>query len=91
MLMIRHDARWRFLVIPRERLARIHAVYTAQPRTGRGRPPKRDEDSRDELSLEITIVEGVKATAWGGALTEILERWPDDLPELETGPGARLG
>lgn len=89
MLMIRHQARWRFLVISRERLARLHARYTSKPHAGKGRPPKTDDEARaDTLGLEITLDDG-RAMAWGGLLDESLEQWPDDLPELETGPGTR--
>lgn len=89
MLMIRHDARWRFLVIVRERLAELHALYTTTPRAGSGRPPKTDEAARvDNLGLRITL-DGGRATAWEGLLSETLEEWPADLPELETGPGTR--
>jgi hypothetical protein len=89
MFMIRHDTRWRFLVIPRKRLLEIHATYVTAPRTGKGRPPKsHDLAKADELGLDITI-DDEGATAWNSSLTEYLEAWPTELAPLTTGPGSR--
>lgn len=62
MFMIRDGERWRFLVIPRQRLAEIHARYVVAPQTGPGRPRKSHESAKvDGLGFDVTI-DGKTAT-----------------------------
>jgi hypothetical protein len=90
MLMIRLDASWRFLVVPRKRLFEIHDEYVTTPSAGRGRPPKRhDEASSDDLTLDV-VIEAGGFIAWNRLLSEFLDAWPKELRLLETGPGSRM-
>jgi hypothetical protein len=85
VFMVREAERWRFLVIPRQRLAEIHARYVVAPRTGPGRPRKSHELAKvDELGFDVTI-DGKTATGWSSLLTEYLEAWPAELGPLTTG------
>lgn len=82
VFMIREDERWRFLVIPRQRLAEIHARYVVAPRTGPGRPRKSHELAKvDELGFDITV-DGKAAIGWSTPMTEFLESWPAELGPL---------
>lgn len=89
MLMVRIDACWRFLVIPRQRLFDIHDAHVSAPPGGRGRPPKtHDAASTDGLSLEVRSDRG-DITAWRQSLQEYFDAWPETLPLLDAGPGTR--
>lgn len=48
MLMIRLEARWTFLVIPRGRLQEIHDQYVNRERAGPGRPPKSNQNAKTD-------------------------------------------
>lgn len=90
MFMIRDadQARWSFLVVPRDRLDEIHQEYLTRPRFGRGAQPKTDgEATTDALKLKITLSdEGPRA--WGTSLAEFFGCWPDVLPLSTSGPGS---
>lgn len=86
MLLARDPTKWRRFVIPQIRLLRLHDRYLQTPKTGRGRPPKSHEDAKtDSLTLTISL-EG-EPQGWGATLTEFESTWPDELPEVRTGPG----
>ena len=90
MLMMRQDASWRFLVVPRKHLFEIHDEYVTTPSLRRGRPPKHHDDaSSDDLTLDV-IIEAGGFTAWNHSLGEFLGTWPKELRLLETGPGSRM-
>ncbi len=89
MLLIRVDASWRFLVIPRTSLLEIRDAYVVAgaDREGPGRRPLSDDTATtDGLPLEV-VLRGEDATAWGASLTPYLDRWPEALPAVTGGPG----
>ncbi|MCW5812564.1 MAG: hypothetical protein KIT84_16165 [Labilithrix sp.] len=89
MLLIRVDASWRFLVIPRPELLEIRNTYVAAAadREGPGRRPLGDDTATtDGLPFEV-VLRGEDATGWGASLTPYLERWPETLPVVAGGPG----
>ncbi len=90
LLLIRDGARWRFLALPREQLMEIRDAYESDDRErSPGRPPVKDADAkRDDLSLRVTF-EADSPEGWGRKLAEYLDTWPDALPEIGSGPGAR--
>jgi hypothetical protein len=90
MFMVREDEKWRFFVIPREQLFRLHNLYLQAPRSGPGRPPKSHGDARTD-SLTLTINLDGEAQAWGASLAKFESAWPKDLPVLQDGPGTVLG
>lgn len=91
LLLIRETARWRFLALRREQLMEIRDAYESGGRErSRGRPPLKDADAKgDDLGLRIIFEEGDCPTGWGRKLDEYLDTWPDALPEIRSGPGAR--
>lgn len=90
LLLIRDGARWRFLALPREQLMEIRDAYESDERErSRGRPPLKDADAKgDDLSLRIAVA-GNSPSGWGRNLAEYFDTWPDALPEIGAGPGAR--
>src|SRR5690606_5024825 len=75
MFMMREQATWRFLVIPRLALSRLHNSYLNSPRSGPGRPPKSHEDAAtDSLTLNISLADG--PWVWGVSLAEFESAWP---------------
>lgn len=87
MLLARESVHWRFFVIPRLRLFKIHNRIVEAPKSGRGRPPKTHEDARtDGLTLTISLED--EPRAWGVSLVEFESTWPAELPELRDGPGS---
>lgn len=92
MFMLRSDARWRFILIPRPKLAAIRNHFEQRNRTGRlGRRPTPDGDAKtDALMLKIEWTE-TDASGWGASFTPYLDRWPDMFPENPDGPGAIRG
>jgi hypothetical protein len=91
MFMIRDDtiSSWRFLVVPRPELDKLHRAYLEASRTGRGRgaPPKSDDAATDALTLEVRLDDGPKL--WGRiSMTEFFNRWPDTIQRLDAGPGS---
>jgi hypothetical protein len=91
MMMIRDGARWRYLVIPREKLYEIYTGWLSVPRGGRGRRPVPGENAKtDTLRFDVAISEGT-ATAWNAPMTPYLDAWPNELPVLGTGPGSKSG
>jgi hypothetical protein len=89
MFMLREESRWRFLLIPRVQLDELHRQYLGATRVGRGRRPKADSDAKtDGLTLQVALtVDG--AQAWGVSLNEFLDRWPEWLSVLDSGPGSQ--
>jgi hypothetical protein len=90
MLVIRHAAKWRFLIVPRLDLFKLRDAYVeaGKTREGRGRRPVGDEAAKtDALGLEV-VLKGAEAEGWEASLTPFLDRWPDDLAPVPTGPGA---
>lgn len=92
MFMLRWDNHWRFVLIPREKLAEIRDDFERRDRTGRpGRRPTADADARtDSLVLRIEWSDG-DATGWETSFAPYLDRWPDTFPESRDGPGAVRG
>jgi hypothetical protein len=90
LLLLRDGARWRFLALPREQLMEIRDAYESDDRErSRGRPPVKDTDAKgDDLSLRVSF-DGDSPEGWGRKLAEYLDTWPDALPEIGSGPGAR--
>jgi hypothetical protein len=88
MLMVRWNRRWRFLFVPRQKLADVRDDFVARDRTNTPGPkPKPDELAvGDTLLLEVTWTED-DAVGWAVSLRDYLETWTD-LPELPWGPGA---
>lgn len=90
MLMVRLDARWRFLVIPRTDLLGIRDAYVdaTDTREARGRKPLGDAAAKvDALALEI-VLKGDDVRGWDAPLADYLDRWPDALAPVTGGPGA---
>jgi hypothetical protein len=89
MFMLREESRWRFLLIPRVRLNDLHKEYLNITRVGRGRRPKADSEAKtDGLTFQVTLsLDG--ARGWGASLDEFLERWPEWLSVLDSGPGSQ--
>ncbi|HVI01204.1 MAG TPA: hypothetical protein VM869_20950 [Enhygromyxa sp.] len=86
MLLARERTKWRRFVIPRDHLLELHNSYVQAPKSGPGRPPKTHEDAKtDNLVLTISL-EG-EPQAWGAVLTEFESAWPEELPEVRSGPG----
>jgi hypothetical protein len=85
MLMVRERQHWRYFVIARIELARLHSRFVKSVRSGPGRRPKTHDDAKTD-SLTMTISLGDEPRVWGVSLTKF-ESWPDDLPELADGPG----
>lgn len=82
MLMVRDGARWRFLVVPRERMLEIHQRYVNTPWVGPGRRPISSDDAKtDKLGFDVVIDAG-DAYGWNTSLTEFLDAWPPELPVL---------
>jgi hypothetical protein len=91
MMMIRDDTRWRYLVIPREKLYEIHSAWLSAPREGRGRRPVSSARAKtDTLRFDVVIADG-DATAWNASMTPYLDSWPSELPVLAVGPGSKSG
>jgi hypothetical protein len=93
MLMVRLEARWRFLIIPREHLhdVRLAHVQGTAARASRGRQPLADADAKtDTLRIDLEIEE-TTAMGWGASLTEYLDRWPSALGVVTGGPGSSGG
>lgn len=89
MLLVRIDAQWRFLVIPREELTAIRDAFESAPRSGSGRPPLTDDQATsDTLSLSVELV-GSHAKGWGADLGRFLDQRPTQLSSILNGPGAR--
>jgi hypothetical protein len=87
MLMMRDAAGWRFLVLPRTRLAAFHRDYVHTPRMGPGRRPKADDAAKtDALTLDVRLT-STGPMAWGVSLGEF-GCWPEMLPEIDSGPGS---
>lgn len=89
MLLVRVDASWRFLVIPRPSLLEIRDAYVAggADRQGPGRRPLSDDTATtDGIPLEV-VLRGDNATAWGASLSPYLDLWPEALPAVTGGPG----
>ena len=88
MLMVRWDRRWRFLFVPRQKLADLRDDFVARDRTNTPGPKPKSDDraAGDALLLEVTWTED-DAVGWAVSLRDYLETWTD-LPELPTGPGA---
>jgi hypothetical protein len=89
MFMVREDSRWRFFVIPRERLFTLHSHWLATPKRGPGARPKSHHEARSD-NLTITIRLGPDPELWDTSLKEFDGEWPLELPELKDGPG-RVG
>lgn len=91
MLLMREDARWRFLVIPRDELVAVRDRFE-QPADGarpRGAPAKKDADAKtDAMALNVEF-DGTSALAWGDNFDTYLDRWPSALPVIQGGPGTR--
>lgn len=89
MLLLRMADRWRFLVIPRADLLAVRDAYvqTREQRGGPGRPPVGDDAAKsDTLTLEIVLNDD-EATGWGASLAAYVDRWPEALAPVPTGPG----
>jgi len=72
-------------------LDKIHAacVEAGKAKTGPGRRPLPDAAATtDGLGLEVVLKNGT-AEGWNAPLTTYLDRWPDELPRVLSGPGAR--
>jgi hypothetical protein len=87
MLLAREGQCWRFFVIPRDGLFRLHERYLATPREGRpGRPPVSNEEARsDNLTFDVNL--DTPPTLWGNDIHDY-EGWPSQLPEIPDGPGS---
>jgi hypothetical protein len=89
MLMVRLEAQWRFLVNPRTDLSAVRDAFVdgADAREGPGRKPVGDAAARvDALALDVTL-KGDDVRGWDTSLTAYLDRWPDALAPVTTGPG----
>lgn len=83
--------RWRFLVISRERIASLKVTLENPPESkrGPGRPRVSDEHATvDDWRLTIWLDEQ-HAYVGDIEVTEFLNRWPDELPEIKNGPGSK--
>ena len=91
MLLMRFGTRWRFLVIPRVDLVELRDVF--EQRAGstrtRGAAPKADVDAKtDGLTLAVSF-DGSSTVGWDADLSRFLDQWPNALPQITGGPGAR--
>lgn len=85
-----HACRWRFVAISREELADMKRELELQApaRKGPGRPRARDEvATSDDWALDI-VFDNCEATLGDMTLRPYLDRWPDDLPAIDDGPGS---
>lgn len=88
MFMKRSETRWRFVLIPRQKLSDLRDDFEAAPKAGKKGPkPKADRDAKDGLSLKMKWSSS-DAECWGASLAEFLEKWPEQFPERPNGPGA---
>lgn len=104
VLLVRIEPRWRFLVIPRAELSALRDRQSEVKRPGRPMKSDRAKNSteegeqgeqgeqkgQDELTLKV-VFDGEGATGWGASLTAWLDRWPDEIPNVEDGPGSSGG
>ncbi len=89
MFTIRWAGRWRFILIPRDKLADIRDAFEQADRSRRrGRPPATDADAKtDALALRIEWSDA-DAIGWGVSFARYLDQWPDTFPPNPDGPGA---
>jgi hypothetical protein len=88
-LIARIDERWQYFVIPREDLFALRRRFEAAPRSGSGRPPVSDATAKtDDLTLAMFIGKA-EASGWGNQLGQYMNRWPDELAAIPSGPGGR--
>lgn len=82
---------WSYFIISRERLAEVKAELEAPMKGKRlGRPRIPDEKAPDDSnwSLKITYDDNYAFTG-DTNLSEYLNKWPEDLPIIQDGPGSR--
>jgi hypothetical protein len=91
MFLVRHEEKWRFLVIPRRDLLRVRDAFVEQgkERMGRGRRPSSDADATTDSVLLDVVFKDEGAQGWGASLTPYLDSWPKELPVVSDGPGAK--
>jgi len=88
MFMLRLPAKWRFLVIPRAALYEVRRGQEQESGHRRGRPMVSDEKALgDALAFKLEL-RGDEVTGWGRLLSEFLDTWPKEIPQLAGGPGA---
>jgi hypothetical protein len=78
------------LIVPRVELLKARDAYVeaGKSREGRGRRPIGDDAAKtDGLGLEV-VLKGAEATGWEASFTPYLDRWPEELAPVTTGPGA---
>lgn len=63
---------WRFLLISRDQLNKIRTQRATN--RGRGRPPKDDGESQDQMTIKVEFTEQ-DAKAWGQSLKDYLDQW----------------
>ena len=90
MLMLRLERGWRFLVVGRSELSAIRDAFVegGKAREGPGRPPVRDEKAKTDSVTIVVELRGADAQGWGTSLTGYLDRWPDALAPVKSGPGS---
>lgn len=90
MLLARVEARWYFLLLPRNALLKIREefVESGRRRKGPGRPPLGDDHAKTDVLAFDVMLAGETAEGWGADLSEYLNRWPDELAPVNGGPGA---
>lgn len=90
MFLVRVPRAWRMLIIPRVDLLRFREAYVEGGKPhggGSGRPPVGDAAAKtDSMSLTVTF-DGANASAWNADLGGYLDRWPEQLPIVQGGPG----
>jgi hypothetical protein len=89
MFLVRWMGRWRFILLPREKLLEIREALADVDRPARrGRPAVPDgRAAGDALTLSIDWTAD-DAIGWGVSLAAYLDRWPEQFPDNPGGPGA---
>jgi hypothetical protein len=90
MLVVRHQRRWRLLIVPRLALFNIRDAYVeaGKEREGPGRRPVGDDSAKtDALGIEV-VIKDAEAEGWDAPLAAFLDQWPEELAPVPTGPGA---
>jgi hypothetical protein len=82
------DPRWRYLVIPRAKLAAIRNAYVEAALQQPDAAVLPDADAKNP-QLVISF-DGLSVTGWRASLTSYFEQWPEELPAVDSGPG-RVG
>lgn len=70
------------------RMSEIRETFVEAERQGPGRPPVADSDAKtDALTLKVEL-RADEVNGWGASLMAYLDRWPEELAPVTSGPGS---